>query len=133
MGDCAGGEMVWVISNEASLAQRVEDVVRPLAGNVSRLTRADVENEGFWNPLPASPDLIVLDIGSEVDWGLWALRRLKRGRIKAPIVVVTGNLSREFGEKILPEGVRYYVARDFSATEFREVTESLLKLKRPSA
>src|SRR5690606_13934701 len=127
--DMVGSSKVWLVSNESVLCNRIEMAIRTVSDQISRVRKEELESEGFWTPLPRTPDLIILDVESDVDWGMSAIRRLKRARMKAPLVVITATFSREFGEKILTEGVRYYFAHDFSTSEFREVVESLIKLK----
>jgi DNA-binding NarL/FixJ family response regulator len=124
---------VWIISGDHLLVRRITESGQLAEDEILVMEPGDLDDETFTNLRCTEPGIIVLDVTNKVDWGLWAIRAIKRARIKAPIVVFTNNFSREFGAKIVSEGVRYYFGNDFSASEFREVMESLLKNKRPLA
>ena len=79
-----------------------------------------------------TPRVVVLDVGSNLDRGRELIRRLRRVRVTAPMIVVTDDCSRDFGAKIISEGVRYYLVRDFGGEEFVEVVESLLHPRPPA-
>lgn len=121
---------VWIVSSDSKLASKVESLLGPLTGHQVTTTPERLEETAFADPKPAAPDLVVVDIGDDIDSGVETIRCLRRARIKAPIVVLTKNFSRDFGAKIVSEGVRYYLAHDFCQEEFQEVAESLLKMRR---
>jgi DNA-binding NarL/FixJ family response regulator len=122
--------IAWLISGDQSLSARVQTLLYAATEKVRTITPDLLNNEEFWSTNREELGLIVLDIDDSVDWGLWVLRELQRARIKAPIVVMSNNFSREFGAKIVSQGVRYYFAHDFSEAEFTEVVGSLLHPRR---
>jgi DNA-binding response OmpR family regulator len=77
--------------------------------------------------------LIILDVAHDMDRGLRTIQKLKRHRVNAPIIAFTQNISREFGAKIISQGVRYYFSRDFNPRELLEVADSYLKVGLPAA
>ncbi|MCB2153757.1 hypothetical protein KQI84_02630 [bacterium] len=126
------GGTVWIVSQDNDLVQMIEPLLRPLADSVTEVNPEQLMTERFWSPRPEVPGLVVLDVGSDLDGGLRAIRRIRKARFRMPIVVFTCDFSREFGVKIVSEGVRYYFARDFCQSEFCEVAESLLKNRQSS-
>lgn len=126
------GGTVWIVSQDTDLVRTIDPLLRPLADSVIEIKPEQLLNERFWTPRPNAPGLVVLDVEEDLDGGLRAIRRIRKARFRMPIVVITADVSREFGIKIVSEGVRYYFARDFCESEFREVAESLLRNKQSS-
>ncbi len=125
-GDCSM-ETAWVVSGDESLVARMTALLVPLADEVRVVDSSEFERDTFWAPRPSAPNLVILDIGDRLDWAVAVIQRLKQVRIRAPIVVVTEDFSRDFGAKILSQGIRYYLGRDFFDQEFHDLVESLLK------
>ena len=126
------GGTVWIVSQDTNLVLAIEPLLRPLADSVLKVVPEQLLTEPFWSPRPAAPDLVVLDLGEDLDSGLRAILQMRKARFRMPIVVISCDFSREFGVKIVSEGVRYYFARDFCRSEFCEVAESLLKNRQSS-
>jgi len=123
----SGGARVWVISADDQLADRIGELLRPVTDRIGRFEPETIKEESFWTHKLPDPALVILDIDRDIAWGVWALQRLRRARVQAPVVVLTQDFSRDFGAKIISEGVRYYFSHDFCQEEFLEVAESLLK------
>ena len=70
--------------------------------------------------------MIILDIGCDMDWGMQAIQEIRKRRIQAPLVVLTESFSKDFGAKIISQGVHYYFSRDFLEKEFLDVVKNLL-------
>jgi DNA-binding response OmpR family regulator len=121
--------MAWVIGDDRSVGKRV----------CALLTEMGCETQTPAFPLPnkgkgqtegedrSEPDIVVLDIGSDVEGGTRAIGEMKRSRIKAPLVVLSEDFSHEFGLRIISQGVRYYFPHDFSPKEFEQVVRNLLQ------
>ncbi len=124
--------LVWVVSADAALGERIVQLLRARVGPPRLLTPQAVGREEFWTRLREKPRLIVLDLGTELDWGRAAIRRARRARVEAPVVVMAEAFSRDFGAKIISEGVRYHLLRQFCDQEFLSVIESLLRLREQS-
>ena len=122
-----GEETAWIVSDNPALVDRIKPLLQPLTSQLRIVETQEFDDESFWTPRPTIPDLVILDIGSSIDWGVVAIQRLRLARVRAPIVVITADFSHEFGAKILSEGIRYYFAHDFCSREFHDLAESLLK------
>jgi DNA-binding NarL/FixJ family response regulator len=102
-------------------------LLHPLAEQIVQIAPETTDQQELWINKAPVPRLIVLDIDRDVDQGFRIIQRLKRARKDAPVVVLTEDFSRDFGRKIISEGVRYYFSYDFCNDEFLKVAESLLK------
>ena len=118
------GRMCWILSNDAQVIDRV---ARLLEERKCEVLRSDALPPASAGAPEVEPALVLLDTGGDVDRGAATLQEIKRRRIKAPVVVLTQKLCREFGEKILTQGIRYYFPQEFCEEEFIEVVSSLLK------
>lgn len=117
---------VWIISANPALVEKIEKVLRPLTRRIQVLPPA-LAGEGLEDKLRGgAPGLIVIDLGADMDWGMGVLRDIKQASSQIPTVVLTEEFSREFGAKILSEGVSYYFPHDFAETEFERLARSLL-------
>ncbi|GAB4321413.1 MAG: hypothetical protein Kow0059_16120 [Candidatus Sumerlaeia bacterium] len=127
-----GGGLVWIISRNDALAQQLIGVLQSLTTEVCHVKPESMTEGLFRRRQGEKPGLVVLDVGRDVDGALRIIQSIKRHRIKAPIVVVTDECSRDFGAKIISQGVRYYFTRDFNPREFLQVAGSYLKINKPS-
>lgn len=122
----AGAPEVWVVSTNAELLEKVQEVLHPLA-RVRVLAPAaggaleEALREG-------GPPLIVLDVGGQVNWGMRMIQAIKRSPVPISTVIMTEQFSREFGRKILSEGISYYFSYDFCRSEFLQLVTSILKV-----
>jgi DNA-binding NtrC family response regulator len=119
-----GGRQVWIVAATAPLRRRVERLAEQ-AGAAARCIdpariEAEIHGGRRW------PAVVILDIASDMEWGRRVIQRLKRAGTRTPVVVIAEEISREFGAKIVSEGVQYYFPRQFSDEEFMEVIGSLL-------
>jgi DNA-binding NarL/FixJ family response regulator len=120
-------EKVWIISGNTGLVERIETLLHPLAEQIVQIAPETTDQQEFWINKSSEPTLIVLDIDRDVDQGFRIIQRLKRARKDTPVVVLTEDFSRDFGRKIISEGVRYYFSYDFCKDEFLKVAEILLE------
>ena len=124
----AGEERVWLISDSPVLVQSIETLLAPDRVPIMKMGQKTIEQETFRkSPAPA---IVLLDIGADVDRGLRTIQHLKRARLLAPMVVLTSAFSRDFGAKIISEGIRYYFSHDFCKEELLELMHTLLKRER---
>jgi DNA-binding response OmpR family regulator len=117
---------VWVITAHRMLRKRLLGTLGGWAARVAALDPDQVRDDAFWSTRPAGPALVVLDVDGPVEHGLDVIRQLRKARMQAPIVVLTPEFSRDFGAKILSQGVRYYFSHDYCEEEFLAVARSLL-------
>ncbi|OPZ08387.1 MAG: hypothetical protein BWZ08_01199 [candidate division BRC1 bacterium ADurb.BinA292] len=126
-GHAARGPVVWIITPHRTVHQRIERLLRPLPAEVVRRERVLEDPRGSARPKPR-PQLVVLDVDEDMEQGARVIEALRRGRLDAPLIVLTRAFTRDFGARILSLGVRYYFSQDFCESEFREVVQSLLRL-----
>lgn len=119
------GRMCWILSGDARISARVAQLLEERKCEVLQSEVLPSASAGALEIEQLA--LILLDTASDIERGAATLQEIRRRRIKAPIVVLTKEFCREFGEKILTQGVRYYFLRDFCEEEFTEVVSSLLK------
>jgi DNA-binding NarL/FixJ family response regulator len=119
---------MWVVSGDPALCERIEQLTRGMA-HVRQIRSEQVLADEFWQGRPEPPPaVVVLDIDADPDWGANSIHRIRQVRMGEAIIVLTRDFSREFGAKIISQGIRYYFAREFSEEEFLAVIESLLKI-----
>lgn len=123
---CARDAQVWVISANADLSQRLLDLLKKEKHHV-QIVDPDTLGDDNLSRLPSAQlKLIILDVDHNVARGMQIIQRIKRARIKAPMVVLTEEFSRDFGANILSAGVQYYLSYDFCESEFIDLTQTLL-------
>lgn len=126
--DPVGRPEVWVIGAGEALTQKIERTLRPLAPRLRLLTAQDLGLNDLEGALRASaPPLVVVDIGEDTDWGLGVIQAIKRARGRTATVVLTECFSRDFGVKIISEGIDYYFSHDFCRAEFLKLARSIFK------
>lgn len=121
------GAGLWIISDDAELCGNVTRELGNVGLPITIRSPRNLHDPSFWKMGGRQPEIILLDIGSHIDWGVAALRSIKRARVSSPVIVVAREFSQEFGTKIVSEGVSYSLLRDFDGNEFREVVASLRK------
>ena len=60
------------------------------------------------------------------------IQAIKRAHVQTSTVILTERFSRDFGMKILSEGISYYFSYDFCRAEFLQLVASILKLDKKS-
>lgn len=119
---------VWVIGASEALGRKIEQTLRPLAPQMRMLAPQDGIEADLEGALRESePPLIVIDIGEDTDWGLRVIQAVKRARSRTATVILTECFSRDFGAKIISEGIDYYFSHDFCRSEFLRLAKSILK------
>lgn len=121
------GEELWIISGDAGCCDNVESALRSLERVIRRVEPASLDEPQFWRRCEKLPGVIVLDVDGRLDWGEAVLRAIKRSHVTSPVIVISTNFTREFGTKIVSEGICYALPRDFDGNEFREVVCSLFR------
>jgi DNA-binding NarL/FixJ family response regulator len=117
---------LWIISDDAALCECAEQELKDECP-IRRISSTLVHSPSFWRGCGCYPGVILLDIGDRVDWGVQVLRAIKRARVPSPVIVTSETFSKEFGTKIVSEGVSYCLQKGFECSELREVVVSLIK------
>ena len=122
---------VWIISDNEALSRGIRQLLAGLSVATSILDPAAVDKDDFWERKPGQLKLVILDVNGRLDWGWEFIRRIRLARIQAPMVVLTEMFSRDFGAKIISQGVRYYFSHDYCKEEFLEVAQNLINPRSP--
>ena len=123
----AGEAAVWLISDTPALVGSIRKLLAADRVTLRPMSLEAIEQEEYRPGTVALPALMLLDIGEDVDRGCRIIRQLRRARLATPVVVLTASLSRDFGAKIISEGIRYYFPHDYCKEELLELVRSLLK------
>lgn len=129
----SSSDKLWIISGNSELIERIGELLRSVTEQIVPIAPQSINKKILRNRKPDTPALVVLDINRDADWGLTIIQRLKRAYRHVPVVVLTRDFSRDFGKKIISEGVRYYFSYDFCTEEFLKVAEIFLKKKASSS
>ncbi len=121
--------VVLIIGPEETLRGRLCALLKDLPVEVEEIGLEAV-SEDFWSlhSQEPCPSMVVLDVGGDLGSGARTLRQFKECGNSTPVVVLTRDASRDFAEKILSQGVVYYLTHDFLPNEFLDVAKNLLKL-----
>jgi len=125
--DPAPGKTVWLVTVDEQLSSRIHGLLGTLGCAIVPIRPQMTEAENPWGWAETRPEIVVLDIDRDVDWGQGILDGIQRGRRDTPVVVLTQAFSREFGAKIISRGARYYFPHDFCPEEFLEVIRNLTR------
>lgn len=120
------GTLTWIIGNDPALQERIKKRLATLRTQAQIIAPEDLAERCEVRHRQKPPNLILLDI-EDLDGGLANIEILKRARVTAPIVALTADFSRQFAMKILSQGVRYYLPREFCEDELLGVARSLLE------
>jgi DNA-binding NarL/FixJ family response regulator len=121
------GKTVWLATADEETSKRICNLLGTLDCSVIPIRPGMDETEDPWEWARRKPEIVVLDIGGNVDWGCRVIDTIQRKRRETRIVVLTGAFSREFGAKIVSRGLRYVFPHDFCPGEFLEVMRSLAR------
>lgn len=121
------GKGVWLVTADERMRQDICGLLQTLECEIVAIDPARSNTENPWEWSEASPNIIMLDIGEDMDWGGRIIDAIHHGGRNIPLVVLTRNFSREFGAKIIPRGMCYYFPRDFCPHEFLEVIRNLVE------
>jgi len=122
----AGEGPVWLMSDGPALVGSIQKLLADEKVPIVKMGLEAVEREEFRKIEGVPPALVLLDIDADLDRGYRIIRLLKRARLAAPMVVLVQTLSRDFGAKIVSEGIRYYFPHDFCKEELLALVHSLL-------
>lgn len=119
---------VWIIGDRPALLTRLQASLSGPCDSEENalLSPAAISRMDLFTEHPGHLELVILEVDDPPECGLEIIQRLRKARIRAPVVVLTRDFSRQFGAKILSQGVRYYFPHDYCETEFQEVVQSLL-------
>ncbi|MDK2970498.1 MAG: hypothetical protein PWP23_253 [Candidatus Sumerlaeota bacterium] len=126
MGSRERGHCLLVVSEDDALHRRIEEDLALVPCDVHRRTREEVSDPAFWRRQECYPGAVLLDLDEDLDAGVTVLLALKRARVPSPVIVLTPMFSREFGTKIVSQGIGYCLSRDFDSHELCEVVASLV-------
>ena len=116
---------VWVVGRDPAMWRRIATLM-DWTEPPWLLPPETAADDRFWKRGAQRPRLILLDLEGELDWGRDLMRRARRARLEAPVVVLAESFSRDFGAKIISEGILFHFSRDFCDEEFISVLRSLL-------
>jgi DNA-binding NarL/FixJ family response regulator len=122
-----GEAALWLISDSPAIVASIRGLLAPDKVSIRQMSLPAIEHEVYRPGMVSAPALMLLDIGEDVDRGCRIIRQLRRARLHTPVVVLTASLSRDFGAKIISEGIRYYFSHDYCREELLELVQSLLK------
>ncbi len=123
-------DSLWVVSDDAEFCERVRKVLEDQLLPIRILGRGRVKKLGFWREEPALPGAVLLDPDDDLDWAVGVLRDIKRAHIRSPVIVASRELDKDFGTKIVSEGVSYFLLREFEPRELREAATGLIRQSR---
>lgn len=123
-------ESLWVVSDDAEFCERVKQALSEELEAIRVVTRGDLGERGFWRAAAPVPAAVLLDSGEDLDWAAGVLRDIKRAHLRAPVIVASRELSKDFGTKIVSEGANYFLLREFEPGELREAATSLIRQAR---
>jgi len=123
------GKTVWLVTADEQLNSRIRGLLGTLGCEIIAICPLMTQAENPWEWTETKPEIVVLDIDRDVDWGQGIIDGIQRGRRDTPVVVLTQAFSREFGAKIVSRGTRYYFPHDFCPDEFLEVIRNLARGK----
>ena len=121
------GKGVWLVTADERMRQDIRGLLQTLECEIVAIDPVRSNTGNPWEWSEASPDIVVLDIGEDMDWGGQTMDAIHQGGHNVPLVVLTHSFSREFGAKIIPRGMCYYFPRDFCPHEFLEVIRNLVE------
>jgi CheY-like chemotaxis protein len=123
---------MWLVTTDEPMRRNICGLLQSLEADVVSITPARSATENPWEWSKTKPEIIVLDIEEDMDWGGRIIDAIHDGGHNVPLVVVTRSFSREFGAKIIPRGMCYYFPHDFYPHEFLEVIRNLVQRRASS-
>jgi PAS domain S-box-containing protein len=110
----------------------VDDILRP--ASYGTIVAYDGE-EGLQKALTAQPDLIVMDLNVPRMRGLDVLQRLREGRLKIPVILMSFHGSEQAAVQAFRLGAQDYIIKPYTAEQMsqaieRALTESRLRHER---
>jgi DNA-binding response OmpR family regulator len=120
-------ESLWVVSDDEELCARIQVALKDESPSVRIIRRKQLKGTQFWRTSTVKPGVVLLDVGTDLDWGVGVLRDIKYAHLRAPLVVVTCEPTHEFGMKIVSAGINYFLPREFDGQELRDVVAGLIK------
>ncbi len=119
-----GSVRIFLVSDSTTVCAKVTDVLNNTAVQLDIRALDSFESRApTWPPLPT---LLLLDVDNNLSRGERLLERVKRNWHEVPVVVLTSDLSADFGKRILSKGVRYHFSHDFCPNDFSAVVTSLI-------
>jgi DNA-binding NarL/FixJ family response regulator len=119
---------VWVVSENPEVCLRISGLLSKYGVCHKEIAPTDLDADEAWGDRWTRPPLIVLDVDHKLDRGRRHVQKIYQRYPEMPVVILTSDFSREFGSKILSQGVLYYFSYDFLENEFKELMGSLLHL-----
>ena len=118
---------VWVVTSDPELCERLSLTLEPWADRLAVCDLDALTSPALRASRAGDLRLIVLDVDRHLDQSSRAIQSLRNARINAPVVVITDAYSREFGAKIISQGVKSHFLHDYCEEELLEVASSLLQ------
>ena len=123
-------DSLWVVSDDAEFCEHVREVLEDQLLPIRVIARDGVMKQGFWRETEVLPGAVLLDPDEDLDWAASVLRDIKRAHIRSPVIVAAREMDKDFGTKIVSEGVSYLLLRDFEPRELREAATGLIRQSR---
>lgn len=119
-------QAVWLISESEPLCQRIAILLTGWQVPHRRVDPGALDSGSAWpQGSERMPDLVLLDVDHQVDRGARLMIEFRRRHPDIGMVILTSEFTRDFAEKILSQGVQYYLPQDFVEHEFQAAIESL--------
>jgi DNA-binding NtrC family response regulator len=114
---------ILVVDDDPNVAEVIEEYFDRSRYDVCTMLCGEKVPE---TALRINPDLILLDLTlPDVD-GMQVLRNLKEAGSRAPVVIITGNVSAEKAMETMKEGAYEYLPKPFSLDELGKLVDKLL-------
>jgi CheY-like chemotaxis protein len=112
-----------LITDDEQAIREILEIVCGDEGHETRTARTVAEALEVWRQW--SPDCIVLDLGLPGVTGLELVRHLRRGGDQTPIVIISGNLLREWVAELEQLGVTAIVPKPFQVDRIVDLLQRI--------
>jgi DNA-binding response OmpR family regulator len=112
-----------LITDDEQAIREILEIVCSEEGHETRTARNVAEALQVWREW--RPDCLLLDLGLPGASGLEVVRHLRRSGDRTPIVVISGNLQREWVVELEQLGVTAIVAKPFQVERIVAVIQSI--------
>lgn len=123
-------DTLWVITGDDELRHCAETKLRDGTCKVEFIHPDALADRAWFRICKVIPGVILLDVDQDMDRSAAILRSLKRAQIRAPIIAICNEFTKEFGTKIVSEGVSYCLLRGSDCGELQEVVSCLINSRK---